>query len=85
MVCPLAYCKKGVTDLWRHLKVVHKWPKEKARGAMAQYGIRKKYALTSLEERRSIKIKRLPQISSLSNFILRVDCSTIGRTFEKTA
>ena len=76
-MCPLEYCKKCVTDLSRHLQTVHKYPKEKARGAMSKFGLRKPYT----NSKPSIKSKvvkdyhkyRLCPVSFCESIVQRLD------------
>ena len=70
MICLLGYCKKAVTDLSRHLKTVHKWTKEKERGAMAQYALRKEYVLSKIPSKIG---KTAKQEGGLNNTKLPVD------------
>lgn len=44
IICPVKCCGRLVTNISRHLHTIHKWHKERALGAMSNYGLRKEYA-----------------------------------------
>jgi len=56
-LCPLKGCKSQVIDLPRHLRDVHKWPREKAQKATSKFGMRRSFNPKVVEKGKEKKWK----------------------------